>query len=157
RVITPELRQTIKDFEWDVAPMPGDKTAVTILHSDGYCITRGSKNKDAAWAFTEFANGPEGQNILVASGRTVPSIKSIAESPAFVHASPPVSSKTYLEMAPNIRRVPVMTTWPEIEDVINREIKRAFYGDATVEEAARAAVQDTRVQFQQNLKDLGTL
>ena len=154
RVITPELRQTITNFEWDVAPMPGDKTVATILHSDGYCITRGSKNKDAAWAFTEFANGPEGQQTIVASGRTVPSIKSIAESPAFANAPPPASSKIYTEMAPHIRRVPIMTTWLQIEDVMNREIKRAFYGDATVEEAVRAAVQDTREQFQQNLQDL---
>ena len=74
RVITPDLRETIKDFDWDVAPMPGDKNIATILHSDGYCITSGAKNKDAAWAFVEFANSAEGQRIIVGSGRTVPSL-----------------------------------------------------------------------------------
>lgn len=158
RVITPELRQTIKDFEWDVAPMPGDKRVATILHSDGYCITSASKNKEAAWAFTEFANGPEGQKIIVTSGRTVPSLKSVAESALFLNpnpAAPPASSKIYLDMAPNIRRVPIMTTWLEIEDTVNKEIKRAFYGDASVAEAAQAALKATQENFQQSLKDIG--
>ncbi len=159
RVVTPELRNTIKDFEWDVAPIPSDKNTATILHSDGYCISSGAKNKDAAWAFTEFANGPEGEKIIVGSGRTVPSIKSIAESALFLNptpAAPPANNKVYLDMAPNIRRVPIMTTWVDIENVVNNEIKRAFYGDATVEAAAQAAVKNTEAQFAQNNKDLGS-
>jgi multiple sugar transport system substrate-binding protein len=156
RVVTPELRQTIKDFEWDVAPMPSDKNTATILHSDGYCMTSAAKNKEAAWVFIEFANGAEGQKTIVTSGRTVPSLKSVAESALFLNPSAsPVNSKVYLDMAPNIRRVPVLTTWLEVEDVVNKEIKRAFYGDASVEEAAQAAVQNTLSYFQQNLKDLG--
>ncbi|MBI3733285.1 MAG: sugar ABC transporter substrate-binding protein [Chloroflexi bacterium] len=156
RVVTPDLRQTIKDFDWDVAPLPGDKTTVSILHSDGYCLTSASKNKDAAWAFTEFANGSEGQKSIVTSGRTVPSLKSVAESPAFLNpAALPANGKVYLDMAPNIRRVPIMTTWLDIEDILNKEIKRAFYGDATVEEAAQAAIKGTADSFKQNLTDLG--
>jgi len=155
RVITPDLRETIKDFEWDVAPMPGDKNTATILHSDGYCITSGAKNKDAAWAFVEFANSAEGQKIIVGSGRTVPSLKGVAESPLFLTTSfAPANNRIYLDMAPNIRRVPIMTTWLEIEDRVNAEIKRAFYGGASVQEAARAAVSGTAEYFKQNADDL---
>ena len=156
RVETPGLRETIQDnFEWDVAPMPTDKTTATVLHSDGYCISSSGKNKDLAWAFTEFANGPVGEKQLVATGRTVPSIKSIAESDDFLKQSePPPSSKIYLDMIPNIRRLPIATTWLEVEHVLDNEIQRAFYGDATVKEAADAAVKGTAEFFQQNLKDL---
>ncbi|MEP7199502.1 MAG: sugar ABC transporter substrate-binding protein [Chloroflexota bacterium] len=154
RVITPDLRNTIKGFEWDVAPLPSDKSTATILHSDGYCITSGSKNKDAAWAFVEFANASDGQNVIVKSGRTVPSLKAVAESPAFLNVAPPTNNKVYLDMAPNIRRVPITTNWVEVEDTFNKEIKRAFYGDATVAEAAKAAVAGTTEYFAQSLKDL---
>lgn len=47
-----------------------------------------------------------------------------------------------------------MTTWPQVEDIVNREIQRAFYGDATVEEAARAANEATRDLFSQSLRDM---
>lgn len=156
RVVTPELRQTIKGFEWDVAPLPRDKNAATVLHSDGYCLTRDSKNKDAAWAFMEFANAPDGQRLAVATGRTVPSLRAVAESPAFLNpGAPPSSNRIYLDAAPFIRRLPIMTTWSEVEDIVNQEIKRAFYGDASVEEAARTAMQNTKQYFDQNLKELG--
>ncbi len=158
RVETPELRETIEEaFEWDVAPMPSDKTTATILHSDGYCISKDGKNHDLAWAFTEFANGPVGQSQLAKTGRTVPSMKRIAESNDFlVSSEPPANNKMYLDMIPNIRRVPVATTWLEVEGALNNEIQRAFYGDATVQEAVSAAIQNTQEYFKQNLTDLGS-
>ncbi len=157
RVVTPEFRATIKDFDWDVASLPGDKNIATILHSDGYCIASESKNKDAAWALVEFANGPDGQKTIVTSRRTIPSLKSVAESPLFLDTGkPPANNKIFLDMAPNIRRVPIMTTWIEVEDVLDKEIKRAFYGDASVEDAARSAVNSTLEFFRQNLTDLGS-
>ena len=155
RVVTPELRDTTKDFEWDVAPLPRNENQVTMLHSDGYCLTTGSKDKAAAWSFVEFANGMEGQKILVSSGRTVPSLKQVAESPLFLDAQlPPANSRVYLDMAPHIRRVPVMATWVEIEDVLNQEIKRAFYGEATVDEAISAAMSQTQEYFPHNQAEL---
>lgn len=155
RAITPELRATVKDFEWDVAPLPGDNTVASMLHSDGYCLTSGSKSKGAAWSFIEFAAGPVGQKIIVASGRTVPSLKQVAESPLFLDAQlPPSNSRVYLDMAPNIRRVPVMAAWTEVEDTLNQEIKRAFYGEATVDEAISAAMSQTQEYFGQNQAEL---
>ena len=156
RAVTPELRSTIKDFDWDVAPLPRDNNVVTVLHSDGYCITSGSKNKSAAWAFVEFANGAEGQKTIVTSGRTVPSLQAVAESPLFLSSNlPPAGSRVYLDMAPNIRRVPIMTTWLEIEDIMNKEIQRAFYGDASVNDAIRAMMSQTQEFFKQSQIDVG--
>lgn len=157
RVITPELRATIQDFAWDVAPLPRDQHGVSVLHSDGYCLTSSAKDKAATWAFIEFANGPEGQKRMVTAGRTVPSLKQVAESPLFLDAQlPPANSRVYLEMSPNLRRLPLMTTWVEIEDVLNQEIKRAFYGDASVDEAINAAVHQTQGYFQQNQAEVAT-
>ena len=157
RAITPELRDTIKDFEWDVAPLPHDEDQVTMLHSDGYCMTGGATDKAAAWAFIEFASGIVGQKIMVASGRTVPSLISVAESPLFLESSlPPASNHVYVDMAPHIRRVPVMAAWVEIEEVLNQEIIRAFYGEASVDEAIRAAISLTQEYFHQNQAEVPT-
>lgn len=158
RVETPELRETIEDaFEWDVAPMPAGKTPATILHSDGYCISKDSKNKDLAWAFTEFANGPTGQSQLAKTGRTVPSLQAVANSNDFlVNPEPPENNKMYLDMVPNIRRVPVATTWLEVEGALNNELQRAFYGDASVQDAVKAAIANTGEYFKQNLSDLNS-
>lgn len=156
RVLTPELRATVKNFAWDVAPLPMDKTRATILHSDGFCILKDSTKKDAAWKFIEFMAGKEGQRALAETGRTVPALISVAQSDAFLKSNPPAGNQVYLDMAQAVRPLPLMTTWLEVESALNQEITRAFWGDVTAAEAAKAAVENTREYFKRNLIDLGS-
>ncbi|HVG01039.1 MAG TPA: sugar ABC transporter substrate-binding protein, partial [Chloroflexia bacterium] len=102
RADTPTFR-TIKTFTWDVNPLPGNKSRATILHSDAYCMASASKNKTAAWDFIQHALGPRGQTVASELGRIVPSLKSVANSPAFLDPSkPPANSKMYLDVIPTI-------------------------------------------------------
>ena len=138
----------IKDFTWDVAPLPNGKESAGILHSDAYCMSSTAQDKDAAWRFIEFANSVEGQTIVARSGRTVPSLKEVAESEAFLNPSlPPSRAQVFLDNEPTLRRVPLISTWQEIERVADQEIERAFYGDITTAEAARLAFQRTEEYF----------
>lgn len=144
---TPTYRE-IDSFTWDVAPLPHSERLASILHSDGYCLSASAKDKEAAWTFIEFANSSEGQTIIAGTGRTVPSLIAVAESDAFL--SPgllPEHSRVWLDNAAILQRVPVMSTWPEIEGIANEEIERAFYGDITAEEAANIMTQRTNEYF----------
>ena len=70
-------------------------------------MTKASQNKDAAWSFMEFALGPEGAPDRRRSGRTVPSLKSVAESDAFLDPSvKPANSQVFLDTIPVIQQVP---------------------------------------------------
>lgn len=134
--------RTISAFDWDVAPLPRGAQRAGILHSDAYCMPSASRNKDAAWAFIEFANGPEGQRIVAESGRTVPSLRAVAESPAFLDPQQrPANSRVFLDGIPHMRAVPVMDTWVDIEELAGEELTRAFYGEASLDEAIRAATE----------------
>jgi multiple sugar transport system substrate-binding protein len=108
-----------KGLEWDVAPFPASpKTgkSIPMLHSDAYCMSAASKAKDAAWQFVEYAVGPEGAPVLATTGRTVPSLKSVAESDAFLDRSQaPASAQIWLDQIPRLRRFPNISTWNEIE------------------------------------------
>jgi multiple sugar transport system substrate-binding protein len=144
------MYRTITGFAWDVAPLPRGSQAAGILHSDAYCMAATTKDKAAAWKFIEFANSVAGQTIVAASGRTVPSLLAVAESPAFLDPEkPPANSRVFIDTAPIIRRVPVMTTWAGIEETTSKEIERAFYGQVSVKEAAQAAISLTRPYFDQ--------
>jgi multiple sugar transport system substrate-binding protein len=127
RRATPTFR-TIKSFDWDVAPLPQHREPAGILHSDAYCLTKASRNKDAAWSFMEYALGPEGAPVVAKSGRTVPSLKEVAESDAFLDpAAKPASSKVFLDTIPVIRQVPSISTWPEIEDAAEPILETGLY------------------------------
>ncbi|MBE2225174.1 MAG: sugar ABC transporter substrate-binding protein [Anaerolineae bacterium] len=138
----------IDTFTWDVAPLPNYKTSAGILHSDAYCLSETTANKEASWQFIEFANSVEGQTIIASSGRTVPSLIAVAESDAFLDPSqPPARAQVYLANTDALYRVPVISTWQEIENVADEEIERAFYGDITAEEAAKLAFWRTEEYF----------
>jgi multiple sugar transport system substrate-binding protein len=138
----------IRKFSWDIAPLPVEKASAAVLHSDGYCLSSTAPDKAAAWRFIEFANSVEGQSIVARSGRTVPSLKEVAESDSFLDPSlPPSRALVFIENAAIMRRVPLISTWQEIERTADQEIERAFYGDIGVEEAARLAFQRTEEYF----------
>jgi multiple sugar transport system substrate-binding protein len=141
---TPAFR-TITGFDWDVAPLPRFKEQAGILHSDAYCLTKGSENKDAAWRFVEFALGAEGQRITAQAGRTVPSLREVAESDAFLdQAAKPANSQVFLDTIPVIKRVPTVPEWPEIEDAAEPVLEEALYEGATPGEVVRELDAATR-------------
>ena len=147
RRVVPTLR-TITDFPWDVAGFPGMDEPASVLHSDAYCMTAASQEKDAAWTFLEFALGPEGQRIAAESGRTVPSLRSVAETDAFLDPDvDPAHSEVFVEQIPFLRSVPVISTWPEIEDTVNGLLEEAYYGGGRALEVAIELTASTRGQF----------
>lgn len=139
----------IESFDWDVAPLPrGHGRRASILHADAYCLPSASEQKQAAWTFIEFANSAEGQAIVAQSGRTVPSLMAVAESPAFLDPeAKPANARVFLDVIPYLRAVPVLRNWADIEEIASDEIARAFYGRATVDEAVDAAIARTEEYF----------
>lgn len=145
---TPTYREAAA-FDWDIAPLPRGKESAGVLHSDAYCLSAAAADKDAAWRFIEFANSPAGQAIVARSGRTVPSLIAVAESGNFLDpAQRPARSRIFLDTIPDLRLVPILSTWDEIESTASEEIERAFFGDITPEEAARLARDRTEEYFQ---------
>jgi len=135
RKVVPTFR-TIEDFDWDVAALPrfGDE-AVSILHSDAYCMTADAAHPDEAWRFLEYALGPEGQAVAAGTGRTVPSHMDVAASEAFLTpGAEPSSSQVFLDQLDSVRSVPTMARWPEVEDAINALLEEAFYEPTTAPE-----------------------
>jgi multiple sugar transport system substrate-binding protein len=147
RRAVPTLR-TIKDFDWDVSPLPGRRQRASILHSDAYFLTAASRDKPGAWAFMEYANSPQGQTVVARTGRTVPSLRGVAESPAFLTAeAKPASNRVFLDAIPFVRRTINVEATEQIEQIVNNEIKRSFYGQASVAEAVETATARTAALF----------
>ncbi len=140
--------RTITGFEWDVAPLPVYRQPVGVLHSDAYCMTRGSRNKDAAWRFMEYAMGEEGQRIIAATGRTVPSHMGVSRSPAFLDPDqPPRNSQVFLDAIPTVRALPTVSTWPEIEDLSYGILENAVHRGDKIDDVIRELDVKSRPMF----------
>lgn len=126
RVEVPALREQ-RGLDFDVASLPVLGKPASVLHSDAYCVASSSKHKDAAAKFTAYAVGQQGQTITALGGRTVPSLRAVATSPAFLSPTrAPASSQVFLDAIPHLRHTPVTPSWPEVEDVIGNQLQRAF-------------------------------
>ena len=157
RRVTTFLRQN-SAISWDVAPLPAGKTPVNLLHSDGLAMYVGTKDKEAAWAFIEFAMGPVGQTLLAESGRTVPSLRSIAESDAFMKGTSisdalgfgfrPKCAQVFLDNVEVSRRLPSEIGWSSVVRGLDEELKNAFYGGSPVEETVQNMLSRTSFVFE---------
>jgi multiple sugar transport system substrate-binding protein len=144
RAAVPTLR-TIADFDWAVAPLPRQKQAANILKADGLCLPAKAKNHDLAWKLIEFATSPDGQQLMSAAGRIVPSNIAVSRSPAFLDPNAkPANGQVWLDEIANIRIVPALAHWPDIEEIGNEELKNAYYGHATAGEAVQSIIDKTR-------------
>ena len=147
RRVTTTFR-SIEEFEWDVAPLPVHDEQVGILHSDAFCITAASERQDEAWGFIEYALSAEGQEALVETGRTVPSNIEVSRSSAFLDQGlPPSRSQVFLDAVERVRATPVISTWPEIEDVTGPILEDGLYKGLSVDEVARRIDEETRELF----------
>ena len=141
------LLRSITEFEWDVAPFPKDVEEASVLHSDGFCMAKGGK-ADAAWAFTEYALGTEGAKILAASGRTVPSLKAVAESEAFLDPQEkPANSQVFLDAIEDMHRLPTTENWIDVEGKANDVLESLYYGKLTLDEAIERLAEETDGKF----------
>ena len=147
RRAVPALREGA-DFDWDVAALPTHQDEASILHSDAYCMTKESENKDAAWRFVEYALGPDGARLIAETGRTVPSLKEVAESDSFLDPSQkPASSQVFLDAVAAIRNVPTVSTWPEIEDAAEPILENGMYLAQPVDDVIADVDEATRPLF----------
>ena len=145
---TPTFRESAK-FDWDIVSLPVFQQPAGILHSDAYCMTKASDSKDAAWRFVEYALGPEGAPVVARTGRTVPSLRSVAESGAFLDpAKKPANSRVFLDGIEHIRRVPTISTWPEIEDASAGILESGMYTGKSIDQVLAELDESTRPLFE---------
>ncbi len=142
----PVLRQ-ITDFEWDVAPFPTDQEPASVLHSDGFCLSK-HENADAAWKWVEYALGADGQQVLAASGRSVPSLKAVAESPLFLEPTdPPANSKVFIDALSQMHQLPVTKNWSEVEGLTDDVLEELYYGRISLDEGLARLAEETDGKF----------
>ncbi len=147
---TAQFRE-VRDLDWDVLRLPVAQTPATILHSDALCISKGSSNLETALDLVAFAMGEEGQTLIAFTGRTVPSLRSVSTSTAYLDPSqPPRHAQIWLDAIPTIRRTPVIATWAEIEGIADEVITRMFFEEGyTVDDAVAELTEQTERLFEE--------
>ncbi len=103
---------------------------------------------EAAWDWIEFALGRNGQEVLARSGRSVPSLREVAESPAFLDpGEPPARSQVFLDALEHMQRLPTTENWTALEERADAILQELYYGRLGLDAALERLASETDGQF----------
>lgn len=138
RWMTPRYR-SITAFQWDVVPLPHQKRKASMIFTVAWSMSAGTRHPKESFELMKFLSGPEGQIMSAKLGLAIPSLQSIAHSPAFLdpdqdpkHTPIFLDEIAHAELAQN----------PKIrgfDDILNREVAEAIqFNRITPMQAAKA-------------------
>lgn len=96
------FRTNVKDFEWDVAPVPGNVAQKTQGNQVVFAIPAAAAHQDAAWRLLEYLTTMDGAEVFAEQGSFVPGYKPAAElAGEVVEGQLPASLPLVLQAADN--------------------------------------------------------
>ncbi|MGP4014833.1 ABC transporter substrate-binding protein [Saccharopolyspora sp. 5N708] len=95
------FRENVQDFEWDIAPIPGNVTQRTYGNQIVFAIPEAAANKQGAWELLEFLTTMPGAGFFADDGAFVPGLRSAAERTTASGTEMPRSLGLVLQAADN--------------------------------------------------------
>ncbi|MFH0944205.1 MAG: extracellular solute-binding protein [Planctomycetota bacterium] len=119
--------QAIKEFEWDVLPLPVGKQAATTVAMRFYVVPRHTEHPQLAYEFVRALAGPIMQRGLASIGNGVPGLISAAHSEAFLKPDVlPESEQVFLDVMHGARFLPISRNWLEVEKQIKAVLEETL-------------------------------
>lgn len=103
-----------------VQVMPANELSTTVFGIGGLAITQASENPELAWEFIKEMTGPEYQQELADSLRSIPSARSVATTPEYL--SFPDNAAIFYGSAATALPVPAPPNFAQVEEIFMRQI-----------------------------------
>jgi len=139
----PELalryRERIKDFEWDVAPLPVSaktKAKVNWVHGGGLSMGSKTKQAEATWKFIEYYTSADNLKIMIGGpARGIPGRPSVKDS-VLRPDKPPKHMELFLDAVP-LGVCTVVSSFDELQKIIGPAVQIMFDGKRPVAEVMK--------------------
>lgn len=142
RTLVPELRRT-PGLSFDVMPMPALSDDKTVGDASGICISSKAVNTSAAADFVVHAIGKDALSAVAEAGYMVPANSEVAESDAFLQRDRmPAHSYVFNRSVKDIVTLPVLDSWPDLEQAVHDAVYRLFYSRVIDLEALTEEIDD---------------
>jgi multiple sugar transport system substrate-binding protein len=126
------------DNDWSTAPLPsGPAGCKTTIAGDSLVVLADSKNPDAAWLWVEYLEKPENLATWTyksPNGTELPPLTSLLDSPDLAKTKPVLKGFAEL-MKCGVASTVSNPKFPRIEQDLNTELGKAFYGQQTADQA----------------------
>jgi ABC-type glycerol-3-phosphate transport system substrate-binding protein len=141
----PVLQMTKAGFhDFDIQYFPKWREQITEYGVGGFVILKSTKYPQEAWKWVKFLTSRRALEIMTRVGQSIPSRRSVAESPAMFEL-PPKNARIFYEsiQGPNAKPVPSPPTYNRIEATWRRYLGRVLANEL----APAAALQEADREF----------
>jgi multiple sugar transport system substrate-binding protein len=142
----PEFSKPEHNLSMDIGVFPigsGGTTSKTDLGGTGMSMVNMTKHSDEAWKFLKFECGPEGQKIIAESGLFAPTLKSVANSDAFLASHKAIQNAAVFNTAmDNAVSFPIGPAWDAMADRLGRNLDALWNGQSSAADALAAAEKE---------------
>lgn len=127
----PIFESQFPDFEISTALMPaGPGGSISVVGGEDIVLTQQSKNKEAALEFMRYLLDPEIQLQFAQVGQ-MPVLEALNDDLTAINPY----YETFVEQLLTARPRPATPAWPEIESILQDEVRAAIAGDKSVQDA----------------------
>ena len=137
-------------FEWDFAPLPRGSAEANCVLTVSWSMARDTRHPEESWKLIKWLTNAESQAANARLGLAIPTMKSVAQGPAFLEAAlPPANNQGYLDAIPEA----TVIAWPAdptFEQILGSTMDQGLKtGDLTLAQAMSEfdAKWSTHVQF----------
>ncbi|MSR41446.1 MAG: extracellular solute-binding protein [Phycisphaerales bacterium] len=137
-------------FAWDFAPLPRGKDAANCVLTVSWSIAKNTRHAEESWELVKWLTNAKSQAANARLGLAIPTLKSVAQSPAFLESTlSPANNQGYLDAIASAQVV----AWPAdptFEQLLGSTMDQGLKsGDLTIAQAILEfrAKWDAHVQF----------
>jgi multiple sugar transport system substrate-binding protein len=123
------------NLQFDIATLPKGVTTGTVVRGSLNSVTTQAQNKEAAWKFTRWLSGPEGNELWARGTGDFPARKDVAEKPFFKENK---LAQAFVQqmLLPNAKSPNLgMPQAVQLNKVLTTEIQSAVQAKKTVQQA----------------------
>jgi multiple sugar transport system substrate-binding protein len=135
-MLIPQIKEEAPNLRYQVLPFPEGSAKATYGVTDTLMMFADSDVKEAAWKFIEFAYSDANRSTFDHGEGFLPVTKNVAAE-EFYTTDPDISG--FALGLPYARFAPTIANWEEIADVTVRTMQQIYLGQATPEDALKAA------------------
>lgn len=134
-----QATKQIKDFAWDVVPLPRGKAGpVNFTGSAGQGLASGSKHVEAAWEALRYDMSPDGLREYVQVQWAAPPHLRLAAEDYMRLPPPPVNRKAVVDTIKHLRALPKSPNMLEMYyDIFGANLTATYKGEKTAKEACQ--------------------
>lgn len=143
-----QIMRQAKGLQWDVAPLPKQKSAATLLGTENYGIWSGSTKQAQAWELFKFLLSAEAQTKMADKLEKMPSRMSVLKG-AYSTAKVDYSRRVFVDALGYARQAENIPEWSQVKDLIQDQLDLIWVGKKPVAQGLKDAAANVNKTLKQ--------